>query len=152
MLKLIGRGALACAVVCAAAGGAMAQTNSQKMAGGTWACTALASDMNVVSKQSYTSDGKSSVTVMVFGESSGVPVKIAAVGEGTWTIVGDQLDETLSYMTATFAEIDGEQNIEAAQNMLDESMVNVLLTNFVAFKGATLRMEDADGVVTDCVR
>lgn len=152
MLKLIGRSVLAGAVACVAAGGAIAQTNSQKMAGGTWACTALADGLNVISKQSYTSNGKSAVTVMVFGESDGVSVKIVAVGEGTWTIVGDQLDETLSYMTATYADIGGEQNIEAAQDMLDGSMVNVLLTNYVAFDGATLRMEDADGVVTDCVR
>lgn len=152
MLKLVGRSLLAGAVVCAMASGAMAQTNSQKMAGGTWACTALADGMNVVSKQSYTANGKSQVTVMVYGETDGVSVKIVAEGEGTWKIVGDQLDETLTYMTATFAEIGGEENIEVAQNMLDESMVDVLLTNFVTFKGATLHMEDADGVVTDCVR
>ena len=152
MLKLIGRSVLACAVVCAAAGGAMAQTNAQKMAGGTWVCSALNDGLNVISKQSYAAGGTSTIMVMVFGESDGTSVKIVAEGVGTWNFVGDRLDEMLTRMTATYADIGGEEAMDIAQDMLDGSMVNVTLSNTATFDGPTLHLVDADEVVTDCAR
>lgn len=152
MLKLIGRSVLACAVVCAAAGGAMAQTNAQKMAGGTWVCTGVGDGLSAISKQSYAADGTSTVLVMIFGETDGTNVKIVAEGVGTWNFVGDRLDEMLTRMTATYADIGGAPALDVAQDMLDGSMVNVTLTNNATFDGPTLQLVDADNVVTDCAR
>jgi hypothetical protein len=65
--------------------------------------------------------------------------------------VGD-LDEMLSRMTATYADIGGEEALDIAQEMLDGSMVNVTLTNTATFAGPTLHLLDVDDVVTDCAR
>ncbi len=148
MKKLIALAALSFAV----AGSAHAQTPSQKLVGGTWVCVALNDGMQVISKQSYTANGGSEITVMVFGESEGTGVTIAAEGVGTWSFAGDRLDENLSVMTATFAEIGGEPGLDIAQELLDSTMVDVPLSNTATFAGPTLQMIDGDGVVTNCVR
>lgn len=148
MNKLIALAALSLALT----GGAHAQTPSQKLVGGTWVCVALNDGMQVISKQSYTANGGSEITVMVFGKSDGVDVRISANGVGTWSFAGNQLDEELSVMTATFAEIGGEEALDVAQDMLDSTMVNVLLSNVATFDGPTLQLIDGDNVVTDCVR
>lgn len=148
MLKLVALAVLSLA----AAGGALAQTPAEKLAGGTWVCSSVNNGLTVVSKQSYAAGGSSSVTVMVFGTTEGAQVKIAAEGVGTWSFVGDRLDEQLTRMTATFAEIAGSQELSIAQDLLDDSMVNIPLSNSTSFDGPTLHQVDGDGVITDCVR
>lgn len=148
MLKLITTAALSCLV----AGQAFAQSPAQQLVGGTWACSAFNDGLNVLSKQSYTSNGASKIIVMVFGETDGVSVKIVAEGVGTWSFVGDRLDETMTSMTATVADIGGEDAFDAAQDMLDTTMVNVPLSNTATFEGPALHLVDATNVVTDCLR
>ena len=148
MKKLIALAALSFAVT----GAAHAQTPSQKLVGGTWVCVALNDGMQVITKQSYAANGGSEITVMVFGKTEGVDVRISANGFGKWSFTGDQLDEELSVMTATFAEIGGDPALDIAQEMLDSTMVDVLLSNVATFTGPTLRLVDGDNVVTDCVR
>lgn len=136
------------------AGAAFAQTPSLggQLAGGTWVCSALTDGLNVISKQSYAGDGTSTMMLMVFGESDGMNIKIVAEGVGTWNLVGDRLDEVLTRMTATYADIGGDEALDIAQDMLDGSMVNVTLTNIATFAGPTLHLVDIDEVVTDCAR
>ena len=150
MLNLIATAALSCML----AGTAFAQTPSPaaQLTGGTWACSAVNDGLNVISKQSYAADGTSTIMLMVFGEADGTSVKIVAEGVGTWNLVGDRLDEMLSRMTATYADIGGEEALDIAQEMLDGSMVNVTLTNTATFAGPTLHLLDVDDVVTDCAR
>lgn len=148
MKKLIALAGLACVV----AGPASAQTPAQKLVGGTWVCVAVNDGMQVISKQSYTANGGSEITLMVFGQSEGVDVRIAAEGVGTWNFLADRLDEKLSVMTATFAEIGGEPALDIAQDLLDSTMVGVQLSNTATFDGPTLLLIDDDSVVTNCVR
>ena len=150
MLKLFATAALSCML----AGAAFAQTPSSgaQLTGVTWVCSAVTDGLNVISKQSYAADGTSTMMLMVFGEADGTNIRIVAEGVGTWNVVGDRLDEILSRMTATYAEIGGNGALEIAQNMLDGSMVNVTLTNTATFAGPTLHLVDIDKVVTDCAR
>jgi hypothetical protein len=150
MLKLIATAALSCML----AGTAFAQTPSSgaQLAGGTWVCSSLTDGLNVISKLSYAGDGTSTMTLMVFGESDGMNIKIVAEGVGTWNLVGDRLDEVLTRMTATYADFGGDQALDIAQDMLDGSMVNVTLTNTATFAGPTLHLVDINEVVTDCAR
>jgi phosphotransferase system HPr-like phosphotransfer protein len=150
MLKLIATAALSCML----AGTAFAQSPSPaaKLTGGTWVCSALNDGLNVISRQSYAADGTSTMMVMAFGKSDGMNIRVVAEGVGTWNLVGDRLDEVLTRMTATYADIGGEEALEIAQNMLDGSMVNVTLTNTATFAGPTLQLVDVDDVVTDCAR
>jgi phosphotransferase system HPr-like phosphotransfer protein len=150
MLKLIAIAALSSML----AGTAFAQTPSPaaQLTGGTWVCSAVNDGLNVISKQSYAADGTSTMMLMVFGKSDGMNIRIVAEGVGTWNLVGDHLDEVLTRMTATHADIGGDEALEIAQNMLDGSMVNVALANTVTFAGPTLQLVDVDEVVTDCAR
>jgi phosphotransferase system HPr-like phosphotransfer protein len=150
MLKLIATAALSCML----AGTTFAQTPSPvaQLTGGTWVCSAVNDGLNVISKQSYASDGTSTIMLMVFGETDGTNIKIVAEGVGTWNLAGDRLDEVLKRMTATYADIGGDSALDMAQNMLDGSMVNITLTNTATFAGPTLHLVDADKVVTDCAR
>jgi len=152
MMKLIAVAAAALSLGSAGTAAAQTLSNSEKLAGGTWVCVALNDGMTVVSKQSYKAGGTSKMTVMVAGESEGIPVRIVAEGLGTWSFSGNSLDEQLSSMTATFADIGGEEALDIAQEMLDTTMVNVPLSNTATFDGPTVHMVDGDGVVTDCMR
>lgn len=142
------------ALSCAAAGSALAQTPSfsEQLAGGTWACSAISEGLNVLSKQSYKADGTSAITVLVFGNTQDVEVRIVAEGVGKWSFEGSDLNETLSTMTATHAAFNGEQQMQAAQDMLNSTMLNVILSNEASFEAGTLHLVDDEGVITDCVR
>lgn len=147
MMKPIALGALFCAF----AASAVAQTPSQRLIG-TWACTTLDDGLIITAKQTYLTDGTSTIAVLITGETEGASMKIAAEGVGTWSFSGDQLDEELSRMTATIAEINGTAQTGLVQQMLDDTMVGQDLSSTTTFAGSTLYMVDAEEVETNCTR